>query len=294
MRVVVTGREGQVVQSLLTRAARHPEIDIVPLGRPDLDLTDLGRIAPAIADARPDILISAAAYTSVDKAEDEPGLAYRVNAEAPAELARAARLVGAPIIHLSTDYVFDGASERPYRENDPTSPISTYGRSKLAGEVAVRAAQPDHLILRTAWVYSPFGRNFVKSMLRSAQISERVAVVDDQHGNPTSAFDVTDALLLIVDRWRQGGDRAMGTYHFAGTGETTWCGLAHETFSISRRLGGPFVEVDAITTAEFAAKAARPVNSSLDCGRFADAFGHRAPAWQSSLAVVVRSLLQPR
>ena len=287
---MVTGRDGQVVRSLFARAASHPELEIVALGRPELDLADLAGIAPAIAASRPDILVSAAAYTAVDKAEDEPELAHRINAEAAGELARAARAVGAPIIHLSTDYVFDGALDRPYIETDPTNPLGVYGRSKLDGEMAVRAAQPDHLILRTAWVYSPFGRNFVKTMLTLAETRNRLGVVDDQHGNPTSALDIADAILRIAERW-QSGARTYGAFHFTGSGETTWCGLAREVFRVSRELDGPFAEVDAIPTAAYPTRARRPANSRLDSSRFAAAFDHRAPAWQASVAETVRQLL---
>ena len=202
MRVLVTGQEGQLARSLAERAADHPELDIITTARDLVDLSCAGSVAAAIAAVRPDLVINAAAYTGVDLAEDEPALAFRINAEAAGETAAAALQAGAAIVQLSTDYVFDGESSEPYREDAPANPMSVYGRSKLAGEEAVRAANPLHLILRTAWVYSPFGRNFVKTIVAAARDRDRLDVVDDQHGCPTSALDLADSILAIADSWR--------------------------------------------------------------------------------------------
>lgn len=290
MRLVVTGREGQVVRSLMERAKGRAEV--VALGRPALDLARPETIAPALADARPDIVVSAAAYTAVDQAEDEPERAFAVNATGAGAVAEAAARLGVPVIHLSTDYVFDGTKEHPYSEEDAPAPRSVYGASKLAGEEAVAAANPDHVILRTAWVYSPFGKNFVKTMLALAQTRDHLRVVDDQHGNPSAAHDIAEAVLAIVETWRRRAERRpRGVYHFAGSGETSWCGLARHALAVSRAAGGPHAEVEAITTAEYPTRAARPRNSRLDCRRFRADFGYLAPEWQTSLEAVVKRLL---
>jgi dTDP-4-dehydrorhamnose reductase len=292
MRIVVTGREGQVVRSLIERASDHPSLEVVALGRPELDLADPASIAASIAAAKPDIVVSAAAYTAVDQAEDEPEVAFMVNERGAGEVARAARVAGAPIIHLSTDYVFSGEQEDPYTETMATAPKSVYGASKLAGEAAVREANPDHLILRTAWVYSPFGRNFAKTMLALARTRDRLNVVDDQHGNPTSALDIADAIFAVVKRWANaGGSRPAGIYHFAGSGVATWCGFARQIFETSRKLGGPFADVAAITSQEYPTKAIRPKNSRFDCSRFSADFGYKAPDWRESTEKVVRRLV---
>lgn len=290
MRLVVTGREGQVVTSLVERSRGRPDIEVIAVGRPELDLARPETIAPAIEAARPDMVVSAAAYTAVDMAEDEPELAMTINGEAPGELARVARRIGVPILHISTDYVFDGRLDRPYLETDAVAPLGAYGSSKLAGERAVMAATSDHLILRTAWVYSPFGRNFVRTMLALAETRDRLTVVDDQYGNPTSALDIAEAILAVVEQW-QSPDPRFGVFHFAGTGDTSWCGFAREIMAVRRRMRGRAVEVDAIATAQYPTRAARPANSRLDCRRFSAIFGYLAPPWQESTAKVVRRLM---
>lgn len=287
MKLLVTGNQGQLVSSLRERAAFAPQMDVVSLGRPDLDLLDPPSVRRAIAAARPDIVVSAAAHTAVDLAEDEPDLAHAINALGAAAVAEAAAAIGAPVIHVSTDYVFSGDSRRPYVEDDPTGPKSVYGRTKWAGEQAVAAANPRHLILRTAWVYSPFGRNFLKTMLRLAHDRDEISVVCDQWGNPTSALDLADAILhaaanLTAERY--------GTYHVAGTGDTNWAAFARAGLAASQSLGGPHAEVRDIVSAQFPAKARRPVNSRLCCDKFAEVFGWRAPRWQDSMEPIVRRL----
>lgn len=291
MRIVVTGREGQVVRSLVERASSNPSIEIIALGRPELDLADVASIAPAIVRARPNVVVSAAAYTAVDKAEDEPELAFRINEEGAGEVARAARMADASVIHLSTDYVFSGDHIAPYSEGMPTEPKSIYGASKLGGERAVADANPRHLIMRTAWVYSPFGDNFVKTMLKLAETRDRLMVVDDQRGNPTSALDIADAVLAVANRWRTGSGEPFGRYHFAGTGETTWCGFAREILATSSDFRGPSAEVKPIASREYPTRVERPRNSRLDSSRFALDFGFRAPPWRESVRTVVHRLL---
>lgn len=288
MKILVTGRDGQVAQSLAERIAGH---ELVFAGRPDLDLADAASIERTVAAVNPDLVISAAAYTAVDKAEDEPELAMAVNGEGPGVLARAAAKIGASVIHLSTDYVFDGSLDRPYREDDPVAPIGAYGASKLAGEEAVAASGARHAILRTAWVYSPFGNNFVKTMLRLAETRDALNVVEDQLGCPTSALDIADGIAAVIAAWQadpaRGADRV---YHLAGTGETNWADFARAIFAGSAARGGPSAEVTGIPTSGYPTRAKRPANSRLDCSRLADTFGWRAPAWQDSLEVVLGRL----
>ncbi|MFL6845434.1 MAG: dTDP-4-dehydrorhamnose reductase [Allosphingosinicella sp.] len=288
MRILVTGREGQLARSLLDRSG---EADLKALGRPELDLERPESIGPAIAAAAPDVVVNAAAYTAVDQAEDEPERAFRINAEAAGEVAAAARRAGARIIQISTDYVFDGTGQGPYDETAPTRPIGAYGRSKLAGELAVAEANPDHVVLRTAWVYSPYGRNFLKTMLAAAQAQDELDVVADQRGSPTAAGDIADGILALVRRWRDRPELGLGgTYHLAGSGEASWFDFAEEIFRQARRHGLATARVKPISTADWPTRAARPMNSVLDSRRFAADFGYRAPAWQESTAAVVAAL----
>jgi len=286
MRLLVTGTEGQLARSLSERARLHPRIELVTLGRPELDLEVAGSAAAAIAGAGADIVINAAAYTAVDQAEDEPERAYRINADAAGEIAAAAATAGAAVIQLSTDYVFDGQGEGPYREDAPVNPLGVYGRSKLAGEEQVRAANPKHAIVRTAWVYSPFGRNFVRSIMAAAAVRDRLTVVDDQRGSPTSALDLADGLLAMAEAGGGWGE----TYHLAGRGETSWCGFAREIMDQCAGHGLPHVPVDPIRTEDWPTRAVRPRNSVLDSSKFEQAFGFVMPDWRSSAREVVTRL----
>ncbi|MER8462630.1 dTDP-4-dehydrorhamnose reductase [Mesorhizobium sp. M1396] len=292
MRLVVTGREGQVAASLLEAGQRRAAVEVIAIGRPELDLAKPDTLIEAIAAAKPDIVVSAAAYTAVDQAEDEPDLAFAVNAVGAGKVAEAARRLGVPVIHLSTDYVFDGSKDSAYVETDATAPASVYGASKLAGEQAVASANPSHLILRTAWVYSPFGKNFVKTMLRLAADRDEIAVVADQWGNPTSALDIADAILHAAAMLHD--DKAFdafGTYNLAGTGETNWSGFARHILDTSRVSGGPWARVRDIATMDYPTKARRPANSRLSSAKFASAFGWNAPEWRQSTEAVVHRLL---
>lgn len=292
MKVLVTGKRGQLVQSLLERAARFPELVVTAVGRPELDLAVPGTIAAAIAAATPDLVINAAAYTAVDQAEDEPDAAFRINAAAAGEVAAAARAAGARLIQLSTDYVFDGLADAPYAEGAATNPAGVYGRTKLEGERCVVAAHPQAAIVRTAWVYSPFGKNFVRTMLSLARTRDALSVVADQHGNPSSALDIADGLLTLARGWAKGGEIGLGgTYHLAGTGRASWFDLAQAVFAESRALGGPSASVTPIATVDYPTRAARPANSELDCARFERDFGYRMPDWRGSVAPVVARLL---
>jgi dTDP-4-dehydrorhamnose reductase len=294
MRIAVTGHEGQVVRSLLERgpAAGH---DIIALGRPQLDLAgNPGDIIDVIGQAQPDAIVSAAAYTAVDRAETEQELALVINVSGAEAVARAANGLRVPLIHLSTDYVFDGSKSSPYREDDATSPTSVYGETKLAGERAVLEAHSNVAILRTAWVYSPFGSNFVKTMLRLAQDRDEIAVVDDQRGNPTSALDIADGILAIAANLA--GSPALslrGIFHMAGGGEASWAEFAEAIFSASAAVGGPACRVRRITTQEFPTPAKRPANSRLNSAKLAQAHGVRLPDWHQSAATIVARLARP-
>lgn len=290
MKLLVTGKDGQVAACLVQAAAKLDGVEVVAVGRPELDLARPETVAPAIAAARPDIVASAAAYTAVDKAEDEPDLAHAVNAIGAGAVAAAAKAIGAPVIHLSTDYVFSGEGTRPYRETDPTGPRSVYGRTKLEGEERVAAANPRHVILRTAWVYSPFGRNFVKTMLALAASRDEIAVVGDQWGNPTSADDIAAGILHIAGRIAD-GNAPCGIFHLAGTGGATWSDFAAHVLQASARVGGPTARIRAIASADYPTKARRPANSRLSTDALAQAFGWRAPDWRDSSDAVVRRLV---
>lgn len=287
MRILVTGRDGQVAQALAEQAKDH---ELVFVARPAFDLAQPATIEAAVARIQPELIVSAAAYTAVDKAESEPELAMAINGDSPGVLARAGAKIGAPIIHLSTDYVFDGSLDRPWREDDPTGPLGVYGATKLAGEQAVQASGANYAVLRLAWVYSPFGNNFVKTMLRLAETRDALNVVEDQQGCPSSALDIAAAVLAVVARWQQDG-ASKGVYHFAGSGETNWAEFATTIFAESARRGGPSAMVTGIPTSGYPTPAKRPANSRLDCSRFAETFGYRAPAWQESLGVVLDRLL---
>jgi dTDP-4-dehydrorhamnose reductase len=291
VKVLVTGRDGQLARALGERAggSRH---EIAFTARPDVDLATAGSVARAIETARPGVVVNAAAFTEVDRAEDEPELAMRVNGEAAGEAAAAAASVGAAIIQLSTDYVFDGTKPQPYVEDDPTNPLNVYGATKLAGEEAVRSANPRHLIVRTSWVISPFGHNFVKSIVAAAATRDVLTVVDDQHGRPTSALDLADALVRVLDRWDAGDEAGLGsTYHLAGGGEASWFELAQATMDECRRLGAPAARVSPIATAQWPTRAARPRNSVLDCSKFERDFGFTLPHWRDSLPAIVERVL---
>ncbi len=319
MRIAVTGREGQVAQALVEIGAAEG-VEVVLVGRPALDLADPASVLPALEQARPDLVVSAAAYTAVDKAESEPDLAYAVNATGAGAVAAAAARLGVPVLHLSTDYVFDGASPRPYREDDPTGPLGVYGRSKLDGERAVAAANPRHVILRTAWVYAPFGANFVRTMLRVAASRDEVGVVADQRGCPTSALDIARALVAIarVAAEPSGADVTTtaleaalggeafagavlpaspvptdlwGVFHLTGRGEAVWADVAEAIFARSAVLGGPTARVKRIATADYPTPARRPANSRLDGGKLTRVYGVTLPDWHPSLEACVTRLL---
>jgi dTDP-4-dehydrorhamnose reductase len=287
MRLAVIGCTGQVARSLQEQADSRG-VDVVALGRPQIDLAQARTIEAALRGAAPDIVVNAAAHTAVDKAESEETLAFALNAEGARAVAAAAAGLGVPVVQLSTDYVFDGGKASPYREDDPVGPRTAYGRSKLAGERAVAEANPRHFILRTSWVYAPFGVNFVRTMLRLARERDHVRVVDDQVGCPTYAPDLADALLTLVARLNQG---APGRYHLAGPEAMSWCEFARRIFAVSKAHGGPAVPVHPVATADYLLPAPRPANSRLDCTKMATTFGIRLPDVDDALERCIPRLL---
>jgi len=277
---------------MIERAPRG--VEIIALGRPRLDLTVRDVVLAALRAARCDVIVNVAAYTEVDKAESEPEAAMRVNGEGAGYVAEIAAELRAPLLHLSTDYVFDGALGRPYREDDATGPTSAYGRSKLVGEQRIASIHPNHAILRTAWVYSPFGANFVKTMLRVGETRGEARVVADQRGNPTSAFDIVEALFAIAQRLCADPSPALrGVFHLAGRGEATWAEFAEAIFAEAAAHGRAPVTVRPIATADYPTAARRPANSRLDCSKLAAAFGVTLPQWRDSLKPCVTRLLAP-
>lgn len=293
MRVLVTGKTGQIVTALLERAG---DTNVLAVGRPELDLVRAESAGTMLGEMKPDVIVSAAAYTSVDGAETEPELAHAVNAVAPGHLAAVAADLGIPIIHISTDYVFDGQKTEPYVETDATRPLGAYGRSKLAGERAVIARTPNHVILRTAWVYSPFGSNFLKTMLRLATDRAELRVVRDQIGNPTSALDIADAVLAIGRNLVSRSDEAAlrGTFHMTAGGEASWADFARAIMAVSDEMGGPKARVTAIDTTDYPTPACRPANSRLSSVKLAEAHGVELPGWRASVTEVVARLVGPR
>ena len=295
MRLLITGWQGQLARSLIGQAAGRPEITALAVGRPALDLVARPSILRSLTDHTPDLIVNTAAYTAVDRAETESAAAFALNRDGALMLAEAAAAKGVPIIHVSTDYVFDGAKPSPYLETDATHPINVYGASKLAGEQAVAAANPRHIILRTAWVHSPFGQNFVKTMLRLAASRPRIGVVADQLGNPTFAPHLADAILDLAIKINhlKSQDIQWGIYHATGAGETTWHGFAEAIFEHARALGLPAATADPIPTSSYPTPAARPLNSQLDCGKLAANFGIRLPGWRAGVETCVQRLSQP-
>lgn len=287
--ILVFGGNGQLGQELAhASAARH--VTLVAVSRHEADIADADAVHRALATHTPQLVVNAAAYTKVDLAETEVEAARQGNEIGPRILAQACAAAGVPLIHISTDYVFDGIKSGAYVETDPIAPSGSYGRSKAAGEDAVRAACPHHVIIRTAWVFGAFGSNFLKTMLRLAATRDELRVVADQRGCPTSTTSLADAILTIAPRLIDGED-VWGTYHFAGTGVTTWHGFASRIVAAQAPLTGRTPRVTPITTAEYPTPARRPANSALDCTKFARVFGVRARPWEEETDRITRALV---
>ena len=294
MRLLVTGSHGQVARCFLEAAPASPGITACAIGRPALDICSTPTIERAIADIRPNVIINTAAYTAVDDAEGEPERAHALNCEGARLMSEAANRRGVPIIHISTDYVFDGQKASAYLEIDATAPASVYGRTKLDGERAVAAANPKHIILRTAWVYSPFGKNFVKTILSNAAKGNPLRVVEDQIGSPTYAPHLVEAILAIAEQITGPAAKtdAWGVYHAAGQGAASWYDVAQEILAQSKTVGGPQTALSAIGSDGYPTRATRPKNSILDCTKMKRVFGAELPPWQTGVAQCVRRLLE--
>lgn len=281
MKMLLLGQYGQVSQELQRVLQGAGELTV--LGREQLDLTQPELIRQHVQNLRPELIINAAAHTAVDQAESEPELAFAINATAPGILAEEAAALGAPLIHYSTDYVFDGTHTAPYRESDATHPLSVYGRSKLAGEQAIQAVGGMHLILRTSWVYSQHGKNFLLTMQRLLQERESLSVVNDQIGAPTWAGTIAQATVQLIEQWRSGQAGPWGVYHLTAQGETSWFGFASAIAAHLRNQGKTVATLQPIPSSAYPTPAQRPLNSRLDCSRLQQDWNVQLPNWQTVL-----------
>jgi len=281
MKILITGRNGQLAQALQQRLAGLGQVHV--LGREQLDLAEPERIRQVVRELSPDLLVNAAAYTAVDQAENEPALAFAINATAPGVLAEEAARLGVPLLHYSTDYVFDGSKATPYTENDAPHPLSVYGRSKLAGEQAIHAVGGAHLTLRTSWVYSLHGRNFLLTMQRLLQEKPQLRVVADQIGAPTWAGSLAASTLALIQRWQAGQAGAWGTYHMTAQGQTSWFGFAQAIGEHLEAQGRPCAQLLPIPSSEYPTPAQRPLNSRLDCSRLRQQWQVEQPDWRQAL-----------
>lgn len=279
MKVLVFGKTGQVATELQRQA------DVIALGRDEADLSDPAACVAAIEATAPDVVINAAAYTAVDQAEDEEALATVINGDAPTAVAQACAARGIPFIHISTDYVFEGGGTAAWTPEDATGPLDAYGRSKLLGEDGVRAAGGDHVILRTSWVFSAHGNNFVKTMLRLAETRDALTIVGDQIGGPTAAADIAATCLKIAAQMTAGQGKS-GTYHYSGAPDVSWADFAREIFA----QGKLDVAVEDIPSSAYPTKAVRPANSRMDCATLETIFGIKRPDWRQSLTNVLIDL----
>jgi dTDP-4-dehydrorhamnose reductase len=290
MKVLVTGAHGQVGWEL-SRGGARKGFDILALDRATLDITDQSAVNRQVSGSSASLVVNAAAYTAVDQAESEPGLAFAANRDGPAHLASACAKAGIPLIHISTDYVFDGYKKGPYVEADPVSPVGVYGESKTAGEEEVRSRLPNHIIIRTSWLYGVQGKNFVKTMLRLGRERDLIQVVEDQYGSPTYAADLAEAIMRIAAQIRENRQIAWGTYHYCGKGVTSWYGLAKEILSMAKQYTSLRVKtIEAISTAEYPTAAKRPLNSALDCSLVEKTFDIHPKPWRESLAQMIKMM----
>lgn len=293
-RIFIVGASGQLARAVV-RAYADKNSSVICVGRDKVDVTDRSAIASAIVEFKPNLIVNTSAYTAVDRAEDEAALAFAVNRDGSENVALAAEQVRAPLIHISTDYVFDGLKKSPYIETDQTNPLSVYGASKLAGELAVAAATDNYIILRTSWVYSPDGSNFVKTILRLARERDSISVVADQQGTPTSADDLAQTIFTVGESLllRSSAGEIAGIYNAACAGETTWYQFARAIISRSAEQIGTTCDLRPIATSEYPTKAKRPANSRLNSSKLAQIFGVSLPPWEKSLDICLDQLFNP-
>lgn len=296
-KILLTGVNGQVGHALRPKLIQH---EVIALSREQLDLTKIDEIRRVVREIKPDLIINPAAYTAVDKAESESELAYAINAIAPQVLAEEAARLNAALIHFSTDYVYDGTKVTPYLEDDATNPLSVYGKSKLAGEEAIRGVGLPHLILRTCWVYGAYGKNFLKTILHLAAEQDNLRIVADQYGAPTSSESIADGVVQLVNGWKSELENQTGIYHFTNTGSTSWHGFSCEIVNQYNRLATsrnwPALKANidnivAITTADYPTLAARPANSSVDNAKLKRMFNVELPNWQQGLQQVMQTII---
>ena len=282
LKILISGKTGQVAVELQKHLAGLGEL--IVLGRDVLDLSQPDQIRAQVRAHKPDLLIIAAAHTAVDQAENEPELAFAINAIAPGVFAEEAAALGIPMIHYSTDYVFDGSKPAPYTEDDATNPLGVYGKSKLAGELAIAASGAQHLILRTSWVYSTHGKNFLLTMQRLLQERSELRVVADQIGAPTWAGTIAQSTRALIERWQSGDAAAWGTYHLTASGETSWFGFTQAIAGHLTAQGKACATLEPIPASAYPTPAARPQNSRLDCSKLAREWGVAQPDWEAALS----------
>jgi dTDP-4-dehydrorhamnose reductase len=291
MKMLITGAHGQLGRDIIDQS-QSKGYQVQAPSEDDLDITDLGKVDHIITHLQPDLVINTAAYTQVDKAESEAAVAFKVNKTGCTHLARICNKNHIPLVHISTDYVFDGRKGTPYIETDSISPLGVYGRSKAEGESEIRSILKEHIILRTSWLYGIYGQNFVKTMLNLATRKQKIRVVSDQYGSPTNAADLARAILTISDRLHPGSDVDWGTYHYCGQGVISWHTFAQKIMDLARLHGGiRTAQVEPVATADYPTRAVRPVYSALDCGRISKHFGLDPQPWQKSLEITIRKLL---
>lgn len=291
MKILITGAQGQVGKELFA-IVQQQGFDVIAAGRHELDITQRERVEEIIALQSPDIVINAAAYTAVDKAEEEQDIAYAINRDGASHLASISARQNIPLLHISTDYVFDGTKDSAYSEDDAVSPLGVYGISKYQGEEAIRKTCPQHIILRVAWVFGAQGNNFVKTMLRLGKDRNELNVVSDQFGGPSPAKNIAETLISLAKQYQQENSLAWGTYHYCGTEKTNWCDFSKEIFKQAKEQGliKKEIKVNAITTAEYPIPAKRPQNSMLDCAKIKNTFGIEMPNWKKALNQVLIEL----
>ena len=294
MKILITGTDGQLGRELINQG-QLKGFSVQTPSEDDMDITDLEKIDRCMAFHQPEVVINAAAYTQVDKAESEAALAFAVNTTGSANLARMCAKNKIPLVHISTDYVFDGQKGRSYLETDAISPVGVYGRSKAEGEIEIRSHLKEHIILRTSWLYGIHGHNFAKTMLKLATTQPKIRVVADQYGSPTNAADLAQTILIISDRMQFNNDVDWGTYHYCGQGVISWYNFAEKIVGLARLYADvKTTRIEPITTADYPTRALRPIYSALDCSRIQKHFGINPKPWQKSLEITIKELLVRR